>query len=125
MTAARARVLADGFHDKHRATYGHSSPDEPVQLVNIRVSAVGRLPGLDVRSGPAAARGGGGAGEREAYFKETGVVRCPVHARGALEAGSVRTGPLIIEAMDTTIVVPPSWRCRGDDRGFITLEAIR
>ena len=40
-----ARLAAD-FHDKHRMTYGHASPDEPVQLVNLRVSAVGRLEGL-------------------------------------------------------------------------------
>jgi hypothetical protein len=30
---------------------------------------------------------------------------------------------LIIEAMDTTVVVPPGWRCRVAAGGFITLEA--
>jgi N-methylhydantoinase A len=34
--ATLARLAAD-FHDKHRMTYGHASPDEPVQLVNLRL----------------------------------------------------------------------------------------
>jgi N-methylhydantoinase A len=116
--------LATDFHDKHRATYGHASPDEPVQLVNLRVSALGRLGGLDLaRTG--ATRGGAAAPtqERPAYFKETGLVRCPVLAREDLQPGFERPGPLIIEAMDTTVVVPPGWRCRAAAGSFITLEA--
>jgi N-methylhydantoinase A len=125
---ARATLdrLAADFHAKHGVTYGHASPDEPVQLVNLRVSALGRLGGLDLgrvtgATGPASAMP---AGERQAYFKETGLVRCAVLPRDGLPPGFERPGPLIIEAMDTTIVVPPGWRCRADARGFITLEAM-
>jgi N-methylhydantoinase A/oxoprolinase/acetone carboxylase beta subunit len=31
-------------------------------------------------------------------------------------------GPLIIEAMDATVVVPPGWRAHADERGVITLD---
>jgi N-methylhydantoinase A len=125
MRATLDRLAAD-FHEKHGVTYGHASPDEPVQLVNLRVSALGRLGGLDLgrvtgATGPASAMA---AGARQAYFKETGLVRCAVLPRDGLPPGFERTGPLIIEAMDTTIVVPPGWRCRADARGFITLEAM-
>jgi N-methylhydantoinase A len=125
---ARATLdrLAVDFHEKHRVTYGHASPDEPVQLVNLRVSALGRLGGLDL--GRVAGAAGHGAPaparEREAYFRETGSVRCEVLSRDGLPPGFERPGPLIIEAMDTTIVVPPGWRGRADARGFITLEAM-
>jgi N-methylhydantoinase A len=131
---ARATLdrLAADFHDKHRVTYGHASPDEPVQLVNLRVSAVGRLAGLDLGRAPGAAerltlapaRGREASGAREAYFRETGLVRCDVLARDGLAPGFERPGPVIIEAMDTTIVVPPGWRGRADARGFLTLEAM-
>ena len=53
-----------------------------------------------------------------------GPVRCAVLPRDGLEPGFERPGPLIIEAMDTTVVVPPGWRCRADARGFILLEAM-
>jgi N-methylhydantoinase A len=123
VTRASIERLAADFHDKHRLTYGHASPDEAVQLVNLRVSAVGRLGGLDLGRAGTTDGDVAGAVTREAYFKETGLAPCPVLGRGALAAGAVRAGPLIIEAMDTTIVVPPGWRARGDARGVIVLEA--
>jgi N-methylhydantoinase A/oxoprolinase/acetone carboxylase beta subunit len=43
--------------------------------------------------------------------------------RDALAPGDERTGPLIVEAADTTIVVPPRWRLRARAGGFIILEA--
>src|SRR5262249_52783185 len=118
--------LAADFHEKHRVTYGHASPDEPVQLVNLRVSALGRLGGLDLGRVKGAAAHGSGArvGVREAYFKETGLLRCEVLSRDGLSSGFERPGPLIIESMDTTIVVPPGWQSRVDAHGFLTLEAL-
>src|SRR5262249_24426256 len=43
VTAATIARLAADFHDRHRQTYGHSSDEEPVQLVNVRVTAIGKL----------------------------------------------------------------------------------
>ena len=125
ITRATLDRLAADFHAKHGVTYGHASPDEPVQLVNLRVSALGRLGGLDLgRVTGATGQAVAPAGERAAYFKETGLVPCEVLPRDGLPPGFERPGPLIIEAMDTTIVVPPGWRCRADAHGFILLEAM-
>ena len=150
ITAATVERLAADFHDKHRMTYGHASPDEPVQLVNVRVSAIGTLAGRtpfksaaapSATAGPAAARSAASqsasgpsaatrnapmiqrAQSRDAYFRETGLTRCDVLAREALVVGAERSGPAIIESMDTTVVVPPGFRFRADDRGFIVMEA--
>jgi N-methylhydantoinase A len=129
--AALARVAAE-FHDRHRQTYGHASPDEPVQLVNVRVAAVGKLAGLDLsRAARASAGPGNGAparaaagSAREAYFRETGLARVPVLARASLAADAEHGGPVIIESMDTTVVVPPGWRARVGDQGCIVLERV-
>jgi N-methylhydantoinase A len=128
VSAASLSRLAADFHAKHKQTYGHASPDEAVQCVNLRVAAVGRLEALDVakQGGPpmvggAGAAGGPAGGVRDVYFKETGPVRCEVIPREALAPGARRAGPLIIEAMDTTVVVPPGWRAGADQRGFIDL----
>ena len=126
--------LARDFHERHRATYGHASPDEPVQCVNLRVSAVGRsrsataLPWRDEPVGGVGAIRGPQDGQsretsfREAYFKETGAVRCEVMAREALGPGASRPGPLIVEAADATVVVPPEWRLSVEAGGLIALE---
>ena len=120
--ATLARLAAD-FHDKHRMTYGHASPDEPVQLVNLRVSAVGRLDGLAFGRGARTTASSDTPSVRAAYFKETGLAPCAVLSRASLVPGAERIGPLIVEAADTTIVVPPGWRLRAGEGGFIMLEA--
>jgi len=116
--------LAADFHERHRMTYGHASPQEPVQLVNLRVAAVGRLDGLDLGRESLSTRSAGPeAISRMAYFRETGVAPCEVLPRTGLTLGTERQGPIIVEAVDTTIVVPPGWRLRADAGGVLVLEA--
>jgi N-methylhydantoinase A len=119
--------LAAAFHERHRQTYGHASPGEPVQIVNLRVSAVGRRHERLDLARAASARGGEGAkaAVRPVYFRETGLAPCDVVPRETLGPGADRPGPLVVESMDTTIVVPPGWRLTVDPRGVIVLEAAR
>src|SRR5271166_5301312 len=112
--------LAAAFHDKHRQTYGHANPEEPVQLVNLRVTAIGRLQGLTLAQPPAAAPAR--CRMREVWFPEIGFAPCPVHWRDGLAAGETIAGSAIIEAMDSTIVVPPGWIASVDGKGYIRLR---
>ncbi len=121
VTPATMAALARDFHERHRMTYGHANPDEAVQLVNLRVTAVGKLAGLDLGRAPDR-RVDVVLPSREAYFKETGRVRVTVLAREALALDASGVGPVIIEAPDTTVVVPPGWRWRAD-AGFVILTA--
>jgi N-methylhydantoinase A len=112
--------LATAFHDRHRQTYGHANPEEVVQLVNLRLTAIGRLPGLTLAQPPAAAPAR--RRKREVWFPEDGSAACPIHWRDGLAAGETLTGPAIIEAMDSTIVVPPGWIASVDGKGYIRLR---
>ena len=63
---------------------------------------------------------------REVWFGER--LSCPVIGRHDLASGAPpgspdggRTGPFIVEEMDCTVVVPPGWRARLDERGFILM----
>ena len=111
--------LAAAFHDKHRQTYGHANPEEPVQLVNLRLTAIGRLPGLRLA---APVKAPARRTMREVWFPETGFAPCAVHWRDGLAAGETLAGPVIIEAMDATIVVPPGWIASVDGVGYIRLR---
>ena len=107
------------FHIRHEQTYGHSNTAEPVQLVNLRVTALGRLPGLKLAQP-------GNADEsrvrqRDVWFPATGFVATPVLARPGLTAGQTIPGPAIIEALDSTTVIPPDWTAAIDAMGFIRL----
>ena len=58
ITRATLDELAEAFHARHEQTYGHANRAEPVQLVNLRLTALGRLPDLVLaqRADPASAR---------------------------------------------------------------------
>jgi N-methylhydantoinase A len=120
ITARTLAALAAGFHAKHEQTYGHANRAEPVQLVNLRVTAVGRLPNLLLAQhpNPAAAR----VRKRDVWFAETGFIETPIHWREGIAVRSVIPGPAIVEAMDSTIVVPPGWAARVDDAGYVHLS---
>ena len=109
--------LLDSFHDVHQRTYGFAyRGDQPVELVNLRVQAVGVVhrPTLAARGADDLA----GTAEptiRSAYFDEIGWVDVPVHARDTLAAGASVDGPAIVEEFGSTTVVFPGWRLSVDD----------
>ena len=122
VTRATMQALAASFHAKHEQTYGHANRAEPVQLVNLRLTALGRLPGLTLtqRSDAALER----QHSREVWFAETGFITTPVHWRDGLVPGTHIAGPAIIEAVDSTTVVPPDWSAKVGDRGYMRLSRI-
>ncbi len=116
------------FHTKHRVLYGHSAPDEPVELVNLRVRAVGEVGSIElaraeevITAEPARPQ------VRPVYFAATGWTDTPVFARDALASGTELTGPAIITGRDTTILIPPRATARVDQMGnvIIAVESAR
>jgi N-methylhydantoinase A len=119
--ASAVRELAEIFGREHERTYGHRADDDPIQLVNLRVTA--RMPR---RGGDAAIRSRDGAtgagGVRLAYFGAAhGAIRTPVLARRDLD-GSWRPGPLLVDEYDATTLVPPGCAARRDDHGNIVIR---
>jgi N-methylhydantoinase A len=116
-------TLEETFGREHERTYGHrAGPDEPVEIVTLRV--VGQ--GLSNRSHvPDRVQIGRGAGvvpdARRVYFGPgTGWIVTPILTRRDL--ATPREGPAVIEEYDATCVVPPSARARLDDYGNILME---
>ncbi|HYZ23230.1 MAG TPA: hydantoinase/oxoprolinase family protein [Rhodopila sp.] len=112
-------ALTASFHERHAQTYGHANSREPVQLVNLRLTAVGRLPGLRLAQphDPRAAR----VRRREVWFPGGEFTPTDVHWRDGLAPGTRIDGAAVIEALDSTTVVPPSWTARIDEAGYIRL----
>ena len=119
ITRESLEALAEQFHVKHAQTYGHANRNEPVQLVNLRLTALGRLPDLKLtqHADPGSAR----LRQRSVWFPTTGFVDTPVHWRNGLTPGTNILGPAIIEALDSTTVLPPGWQALVDDLGYLRL----
>jgi len=103
------------FHEQHLFEFGHSNPEDRVELVAVGLEAYGVLdrgPGVPARPVAASTEP---ARHREVYFKGPGRVRTPVYERGALAPGTVLSGPAIIEEREATTVVIPGCTLRVDD----------
>jgi N-methylhydantoinase A len=126
-----ARWLATtttAFHTLHERLYGFSVPDEPVEVVNVRLRAIGRLH-RNERNGTA--RNGGSAHRAEPVatrlvgFGPGKDDRCevPVYARETLVPCTRFAGPAIVEQSDSTLLVPPRHSVRADAYGNLLIEA--
>jgi N-methylhydantoinase A len=113
-------AIEAAFHQRHEQTYGHANRGEGVTLVTLRLSAVGRLPGLQIRQPhDGSVRK---IRERRVCWRGSGFVATPVHWRDGLAPGEGIAGPAIIEAMDSTIVIPAGWAALIDEFGYVRME---
>ena len=115
LAEAQPARMREAFEREHERTYGHKAPDDPVELVNLRVEVTLPREGAH-RWGSAAKVRNSAAGpkERTAYFgAAVGEQTVPILARHDLGTDD-RPGPLIVEEYDTTILVPPHCAARRD-----------
>ena len=105
LAAVRAR-----FDDVHQRRYGHSAPDERVELVNMRVTATlsRAKPQL---SGPAPTGAPHGEQTDVNWSAADEPVATPVYKRDRLEPGFRFIGPALVEEYASTTVVLPTDTC--------------
>lgn len=111
------------YHERHEQRYGHQAPDEPIELVTLRVRARKPStppplvhPGPDTGSLSTAQRT-----TRDVWFD--GRLRStPIYDRAAIPVESTLEGPAIVEAPDTTVVVPPGDDLHVHESGTVLLE---
>jgi N-methylhydantoinase A len=125
--------IARSFHEAHERLYTYSTPENPLEIMNLRITAVGTVDkaGFEA-SGVAANRRGKGEeagslkGSRSVYFAEHGGYQdTPVHDRSRLKPGMVIPGPAVIEERITTVIVHPGWSMTVDGYGNIVMEVNR
>jgi N-methylhydantoinase A len=123
-------VRADGLEDmvqrfrrQHVQEYGYDVSDRPVEIVNCRVQAVGRVARVPV-SAPVPVPGLEPVkGRRPVYFgKETGWVETSIYRRGQLPIGRTFAGPAIIEEMSSTLIVQPGQTVTVDPVGNLIVS---
>ncbi len=111
------------FHQKHKQLYGYAM-DRPVEIVNLRLRALGRMPKPSIRwqtqekeTQPALPR------RRKIYVRSHGWVESTVLARDVLVSGKNVHGPAIIEGRESTIVILPGQRARVDSYENVIIES--
>lgn len=116
-------MLRQRFDVTYDLRYGHSSPEQPVQIVNFRVTAIGRVDKPDLASLqdkriPVTST----SRERLVYFEGHGHLHCPVVQRAEIAEGSVIVGPAIIEEYASTTMLYPGDRALVNKYGCLVIE---
>jgi len=96
-----------------------------VQIVNVRVAAIGTIAPLKVRDTSAHAREHAVKCLRQLWFRETGTIDGTVYDRKRMPSGLEISGPAVIESLDSTVLVPPAWKAKKDADGFVLLTRLQ
>lgn len=119
-------TIREAFHELHRARYGHAM-DNPLQILNLRVRAVGRTDRPELPVHPA---GDGDptralVSHRPAYdFGQRAVVPFAVYDRAKLAAGDVLAGPALVDEGTATTVVPGGQQVEVDRHGYLLVTTV-
>ncbi|MGI9422452.1 MAG: hydantoinase/oxoprolinase family protein [Hyphomicrobiaceae bacterium] len=100
--------LHTAFCTAHETAYGYASPEDAVEIVNIRLSASARLYKESVRTESTdAGTAPAPRSHRAVHFEADTATETDVYARSDLLPGQTITGPAIVEQLDTTTPIHP------------------
>jgi N-methylhydantoinase A/oxoprolinase/acetone carboxylase beta subunit len=96
------------FHKSHQTLYAYHHPQQPVEIVNLRVKTVGRSRRIKLTRHPMA-----GKDPKAAFLHRQDIVftnrtyRASVFDREFLEPGNTAPGPALIVDRESTALLPP------------------
>ena len=111
------------FHRLHELEYGHAFRD-PIEIVNLRVTAIGDRPRLESLPPAAAAATEALLGQGESTFRRNGSLAgyaTRYFERARLAPGEVVAGAAVVFQRDTTVLVPPGWSATAEAGGNLIL----
>ncbi|MBX3582220.1 MAG: hydantoinase/oxoprolinase family protein [Rhizobiaceae bacterium] len=112
------------FHRVHDESFGfHYEGEQDVELVNLRVRAVGVQNRPQINATENTAQPAKPFGSRTVYWKGAGWIDSPLYERTELAAGQAIPGPAIIQEYGSTVVVPGGWTCTADRYRNLILTA--
>jgi N-methylhydantoinase A len=117
-SAVRSRF--DQLHQEH---YGHSAPKEPVMMVNLRLSALGKFEN-NLPAASAWRDEDRGLRSRRPVIFESKPMDCPIYLRSGFKSGDRLDGPAVIEEVGATILVYPGDKMQVNEFGHLVIELL-
>jgi N-methylhydantoinase A len=124
LTRKDVEEMVRRFHALHQKVYAYSSTDEPVEVINARLTWIGPAPEVKLarRTREGESTRSALKGTRPVYFEGRGFVKAPVYERDLLRPGNLLKGPCLIEEIISSTVVIPRATARIDAWGNIILN---
>ena len=119
-------VWAD-FHQLHISEYGHHFPENPIEVVNLRVTGIGAMPPLPQPhfDNPYRDLDEARLKSAETYFRIDGSLKklpTEFFERSRIPIGAAIVGPAVIFQKDSTTVLPPGSQATVDEFGNILIN---
>jgi N-methylhydantoinase A len=111
---AELAPLVEAFHEHHDREYNFRRDDTPVGLFRLNLKAVGIVPKAELAKTAPSGALAEPRSHRRVWFAENGGAETPVYWRPDLAAGATFKGPVIVEQLDSTTVVPPGFTAEVD-----------
>lgn len=99
-------ALIEGFHTQHEREYNFRRDDAPVSVFRVSVKATGVVPKAELPSFEVSEHSPEATTHRDVWFKGE-ATSAPVYERNRLKAGASFTGPVVVEQVDSTVLIPP------------------
>lgn len=113
---AGLRAALAAFHEMHRQRFSYANPADPVDVVTLRLSAIGRLDAMEPdQTGPAATAGARPPHRRPVFlggWQDVAVVH-------RTDVAGPMQGPLLIEEDYTTVLLTKDWTCEPGPHGAL------
>ena len=110
------------FHREHERLYTFSQTDAPVELVQLRVQAIGSMAKPAVTRLSVSGRTQDAQVGSQNVWTESGWRICPIYERSLLPAGASFDGPAIVQQFDATTWILAGQRAAVDEYGHLIVR---
>jgi N-methylhydantoinase A len=114
--SALDQLVAD-FHAAHKQRFSYANPDDAVEIVTLRLAAIGRLAQPERRT--AGRQAEASHATTRPVWAGGGWCDAPVLRRAALVSGMRHAGPAIVEEDYTTALIIPGWSVAAEAGGHL------
>jgi N-methylhydantoinase A len=122
VTPSALDATIKAFHDTHERLYTFALRDAPVEIVTLRVDAIGMMPAVKL---PELGNRGTAAqayvGQQELALPD-GAVMAPVYSRDRLGVDAEVEGPAVLTQLDATTLLLPGQAARMDKYGSLIVQ---
>ena len=121
---AELESVLEVFHKLHLQSYGHSDPNAPVEVVNVKCRASGLVPkpqrALLATGGPDPSDAF--IGRRRVFFKGSGWLECPHYDRVKLLQKNIIRGPAMVCQFDSSVTILPGHMATVGSMGELVID---
>lgn len=126
--ARNAEELTAAFHRAHSARYGYAQEANTIEIVSVRVRAVGVVEKMKDERGRRRGKRSDGVTKPHArvpvYFEHDKERVTDVYARDQLSPGARLQSPCVVTEYSSTTLIPPRARAEVDSHGNLVIAPV-